>query len=326
MKLAVSMALAALALTGCATDDASTNAVDTMPVEVAAPPGAGGLFMDAFGALMSGGNIDFNISGAQPGEMVHVLLGTSYSEGASCPPPLNGLCLDITLTSPPKILFSIPADANGDVSISSGIPGIPDGTYGYLQAATTGATAATSNVVLKFELLDAGGSTYLQQFGFAGVVPGVSLDGFYLEQYVTDNPTFAPTNPGFIPSNGGDICAYAGDTTGTPSAAAAPCVGCSFAFDVTTTNWEDISTSGDCLTLLGADVTTFGDFDTTWGHSPNYYIPGFGYDEVFMTYYTPAGAAGYWTWVTNGVGWDAATGEFVWGIDWAGEPALEIPY
>lgn len=303
MKTAT-IALATLALAACnepAADNAPENA---LAIEQAAPPGAGGLVLDIDGVMENGNPMTFTVTGAQPGENVFLILGFDDVPCALTPPPLGGLCIDVQGAR----LLGIPqnpltADAAGTATITLNAPGqavIPDGFVAWFQAATVGATAATSNTVGKFNPLDDSGVFTYDILDDVQVVPGTSYDGSRFEIY-------------YSAFNGLDLCVIEYEATGVDwltSTGGPDCAGCDFSFDVTYDNAVDGSSAGDCDFMLGIDVSTIAAFNDGFGYNSNYYIANYGYYPVATFYYD---VGGYWTWLTTGVYYQA--GAFAWLID-----------
>jgi hypothetical protein len=257
--------------------------------------------------MENGNAMTFTVTGAQPGEDVFLLFGTDEQVGAVCPPPLNGLCIDLQNAR----ILGIPqnpltADAAGTATITLNAPGpgvLPDGFVAWFQAVTTGATAATSNTIGKFNPLDDSGIMTIDIVEVADVVPGTSYDGNRFEIY-------------YSAFNGLDLCVIEWEATSTGLGSLPPCAGCDFAFDVTYQNAIDSSSAGDCNYFFALDPTTLPAFNDGYGYNPNYYIPGYGYYPVAMFYYDNGMGSAYWTWSTTGV--DYTAGEFVWLIDQIG--------
>lgn len=308
MKTA-SAALAALALVACQVEEPATAPMSELALEQAPPPGAGGLTLSMDGALIPGNTVVIRISGAQPGQNVFFARGTAYAPGAVCPAPLNGLCMDMSGLT---LMNSNAADAQGRVQFSVTIPNLPDGRVVFFQAATPGATAATSNVVAKFNLLPAGNPnrTYGVIVVEEATVAANSFNGLRSEIY-------------FSNALGYDLCILDLSAASTGLGTLPSCAQCAWEFDVTFSSGRDASESGDCIDIFGFDPATVQPFNLGRGYASQYAIPNYGtFDTVFF-FDTTAGAwAPYVFTQTAGSLFDPATGEFGWGVDF-GE---YIPY
>lgn len=244
---------AALALVACQTDDTAVQGADTQgfAVENAAPPGAGGLFMEIDGGLKDGGNLTFTVEGAQPNETVFFTVGFAPLAGGFCPPFLNGLCIDL---DSPILAGRATSDAAGVAVYSVDVPNLPDGTVAFFQSVTTGPTAATSNVVQENKLASTGGTYSVVEVHGADLT-ATTWDGVFLAGFESDTTTE-------------DLCAGLASTTGVPTAAAAPCPGCEFAFDVQVNpDFEELATPGDCQDFIGINEVFMNNWyarDTGW--------------------------------------------------------------
>lgn len=85
-----------LSLVACAPDPASPPAdvAEALPGEALAVPSGRHLTL-GISQLVSGDVLTLTAEGALPGERVTFLRGTGYSAGATCPPLLGGLCLNL---------------------------------------------------------------------------------------------------------------------------------------------------------------------------------------------------------------------------------------
>jgi hypothetical protein len=294
----------ALALAGCAVDTDLSDAPAALPGEQAPPPGAGGLTLGADGILEPGTQIAFRVTGASPNATVYLVRGTGESVGALCPAVLSGLCVDVTS---PRLLTTVQANAQGVATFRATIPNLPDGTQAFIQAAEGGATAATSNVVARYNPASNAasptglGSATFTLLELAQVSQAAGYQGARIEQY--DSTLYS----------GVDACAIASDAVGTNLGAYPTCAGCTFAFSATLSNYQDGSRFGDCRRILGVDVTTLQPFTYGIGYQPNYAIPGYGTYNVAMGY-NPANQA--WSWMTE-ARFSPANGQFLWGGQFA---------
>jgi hypothetical protein len=302
--------VAVLALVACETEQPANTLAADLGVDQAPPPGAGGLTLSIDGALIPGNTIVIRITGAQPNQNVYFARGTAYAAGSLCPGALNGLCIDMTGTT---LMSTTPADAQGRVQFSVTVPNLPDGRVVYFQAATGGATAATSNVIAKFNLLPAGNPN--RTYGIivvedGTVVPGTSYDALRSEIYFSNALLL-------------DTCIIDLPGTATGLGALPACASCAWAFDVRYPTGRDASESGDCIDIFGFDPATIAPFSIGRGYAPSYYIAGYGtYETVFAFDTTAASWEAYVFSATPGSIFDPATGAFNWGVDF-GE---YIPY
>jgi hypothetical protein len=309
------LALGTLALVACNTEEpVDSNAAD-LATEQAPPPGAGGLTLDVAGVMENGNQMTFTVTGAQPGESVFLIWGRGPSPGALCPGPLGGLCLDVDR---PNLLGirqnPLTADAAGTATLTVNAPPasiLPNGFEAWFQAATTRqGTQATSNVIPKWNPADTG-LLSVDIYDFVDVVPGVSYTGVREEIYYAYDGTIAgfPTFDGWDPVAERDLCYIQADASGTGLGALPPCPSCQFAFEVTYSNFSDVSISGDCNYFFGLDPSTIPPATDAWGFQYQYNIPGYGYADVLMFYYA---TGGYWSWATNNVYYNG--GQFAWGL------------
>jgi len=288
------IAVSTLAFVAC--DDAATDATapsTQLAVEQAAPPGAGGLDLTIDGVLQPGNQVTFFVQGAQPNETVFLARGVAESPGALCPNPLNGLCVDV---QNPKLLTTITSNAAGNAQFNLTVPNaVPEGAVAWFQAATGGATAATSNVVPKFNPRDTGAVMAVDLLELATVVPGTSYDGQRNEIY-------------YSVFNGLDVCWLASPTTSTTPLTT--CTGCDFAFDIGFGTFTDESVSGDCIDLLGLDPATINAGNQSWGYDSDYYFQGYGNYPAAMFYDTTTAA-----WEPASVSVYYGGGDFQWLIE-----------
>jgi hypothetical protein len=289
----------ALALAGCAVD-ADLAAPASLPTDQAPPPGAGGLTLEVDGILEPGTQVSFRVTGATPNATVYLVRGAAESAGAFCPPVLQGLCVDVTA---PRLLTTIQANAQGVATFRATIPNLPDGTKAFLQAAEGGASAATSNVVARYNPASTAaaptglGSVTFTLLELAQVSQAAGYQGARVEQY--DSTLYTDV----------DACAIASDAVGANLGAYPPCAACTFAFAATISNYTDASRFGDCRRILGVDVTTLQPFTYAIGYQPNYTVAGYGALNVAMGY-DPANQA--WTWISE-ARFSPANGQFIWG-------------
>jgi hypothetical protein len=110
----------------------------------------------------------------------------------------------------------------------------------------------------------------------AATVGAGSYDGVRLEEY---DSVFT----------GLDVCSLIYDVQGTGLAPLAPCPGCTFAFAVTTSNFEEVTSAGDCFDLIGLDVSTLTSAQQGIGYNPAYNYNGTNI-EAMMIYDTATGA------------------------------------
>ena len=85
-----------LALAACAPDTQSPplDVVESLAAE-AAPAPTGGHLTLGVSPLISGGALTLRAEGASAGETVYFARGSGYVPGATCPPVLDGLCLNL---------------------------------------------------------------------------------------------------------------------------------------------------------------------------------------------------------------------------------------
>lgn len=302
--------VAALALGACNTSEEGVAPQADLAVEQAAPPGAGGLTLQIDGTAQPGTQLRFRISGAQARERVFLGRGTGDT-GNVCPAALGGLCLQINA---PTLMTTLTANAQGVATFTATVPAnVPEGYVAYFQAATGGGTAATSNIVPKFNPLDGSygadtgpGIMGLDLFEDAQAAPG-SYTGTRSEIYFT---VTQPNVPGL------DACIIDADTSGTGLGPLPPCAGCDFAFALTLDNFRDGSISGDCIDLLDFDPTTIAAQNQGWGYDADYYFAGYGNYPAAMFYDTTTGAwAPVSLYVYFGAGnfqWLIQTGDYFW--------------
>jgi hypothetical protein len=295
--------LAVLALVGCQTEEPATDYVNELAAEQVAPPGAGGLTLVIDGALIPGNALAITVAGAQPGERVFFARGSAEVPGSLCPAALNGLCVDIAT---PSVMSSDLADAQGVATFAvNSVPNIPDGFVAYFQAATGGATAATSQVVAKFNLLPVGNPNRTMGFILVedATVTATSFDGVRSEI-------------NFSNALGLDLCILDISMTSAGLGTLPVCTDCDWAFDVEHTVARDGSVNGDCLDIFNFDPATIAPFNLGRGYAPTYYISGYGDYETVFTYDTTNTAWAAYVFAPVGTGlYDAATGEFGWGVD-----------
>jgi hypothetical protein len=293
----------ALALAGCAVDAdlaAAPSDPAALATEQAPPPGAGGLTLEVDGILEPGTQVSFRVTGTSPNASVYLVRGVGEAPGALCPAVLQGLCVDV---SSPRLLTTVQANAQGIATFRATIPNLPDGTKAFIQAAEGGATAATSNVVARYNPASTAaaptglGSVNFTLLELAQVTQAAGYQGARLEQYNSTLYTDV------------DACSIASDAVGTNLGAYPPCAGCTFAFSSTVSNYSDASRFGDCQRILGVDVTTLQPFAYAIGYQANYTVPGYGPLNVAMGY-SPANQA--WTWISE-ARFSPANGQFVWG-------------
>lgn len=192
------------------------------------------------GLLEPGRTLAFRVSGAPANATVTIIRGSA--EAQTCPAAIAPNCVDVRN---PAVLTTLQVNAQGVGSKNVPIPAnanIPDQFTAYLQAVARGGVD-TSNVVAKFNPMpDQQGLMTGLLFESATVNPG-SYDGVRLEEYDSVY-------------TGLDVCSFVYDVQGTGLAPLAPCPGCEFAFAVTTSNFEEVTSAGDCQELIGLDVST----------------------------------------------------------------------
>lgn len=290
-------ALAVLALTACSTADEAAPGADLMATEAAPPPGAYGLTLAIDGIAQPGNSMTFRVTGAQANQRVFLARGTGNTVGALCPGVLNGLCVDLDRAT---LLTTLTADGQGRAQFTVTVPALPEGLVAYFQAATGGATAATSNVVAKWNPKDTGAIMALDLYEEATVTPGVDYSGTRDEIY-------------YSIFNGLDVCWIQSDVSGTGLGPLPACTGCDFAFALTYDNFRDASISGDCIDLLAFDPTTIPPANQGWGYDSDYYFTGYGNYPVAMFFDTTNNAwvpAALYTYYQGGI--------FAWLIPQAG--------
>jgi hypothetical protein len=306
-------ALALLALVACATDDVNEATALHNPMAQTPPPGQYGIELDVDGALVPGSTLTFQVSGLAANERVFIVRGSGLNAGGFCPNPLNGLCLDVRGAS---VQFSMVADASGLAQRSLTVPNLPAGQLVWWQAATPGATAATSLVVPKFNLAPA--SAAGRSYGLiisedAQVTPGQSYSGLR-EEVLYSNPQSDPATGNYL-----DICSLELSGAGSDLGAFSPCADCEWAFAVNYASGRDTSVAGDCVDTIGFDPSTIAPFDIGRGFSSAYYLSGYG-DVTTVFGYDTTGAA----WVPQvfsaqpGAIFDPTTGVFGWAVDFGG--------
>ncbi|MCB9680020.1 MAG: hypothetical protein H6733_00985 [Alphaproteobacteria bacterium] len=309
--------LASLALAACQAGDElavdnNLNETAAVPFDQAPPPGAQGLTLTVDGGIKTGGSLTFTIEGAQPNEDVFVLVGRAESPAFLCPVgnpvDLNGLCVDV---AQPRLVTRIRSNAAGVATRTVPLPALPDGTIGFFQAVTTGATAATSDIVTKVKLSDAGGTFHVEGVHIADIVPGVSWDGVFARFYTAD----AFPNPN-LPTP--DLCGAITLAVGTPFAGATACPNCEFSFDVNVLPaYEELQTPGDCLDFIGVDASTYHNWSDTftdsWGADLDYYVPGYGTYQALMIYNTDT-----YAWQVLGFGAFYGSGQIGFGLVYNG--------
>jgi hypothetical protein len=283
-------AVAALSLAACSTADEASNTAAPMATELAPPPGAGGLSLTVDGVLQPGNTVRFLVTGAQPNQNVFLARGSAEVAGALCPPALSGLCVDLDRAA---LLTTITANGQGRAQFQVTVPSLPEGLVVYFQAATGGGTAATSNVVAKWNPKDTGAIMALDLIEEATVSPG-SYAGTRGEIY-------------YSIINGLDVCWIEADTTGTGLGPLPACPGCDFGFALTLDNFRDASISGDCIDLLAFDPTTIAPTQQGWGYDSDYYFAGYGNYPAAMFYDTTGGA-----WVPASLYVAFTAGDFAW--------------
>lgn len=304
------LSLAALAFAACSTEPAADNANSTdLALEQAAPPGAGGLTLTVDGIMENGEQMTFTVDGAQPGEQIYLTWGRDLLDPATqtptCPPPLQGLCFD---TVNPRLL-GIPqnpltANTSGTATLTLNAPGsgvLRDGFVAWFQAATLGATAATSNAVGKFNPRDTGAVMTIDILEVADVdLTASTYDGTHYEIW-------------YSAFNGIDMCIIESDADGTGlGSIATPCPGCDFGFEVTYSNAIDGSESGDCTYFGFTPLSALAPQGV--GYNPSYYFTGYGYYPAMMVY--NANTSGQWltgaVYVASTVTPPTGAGQFQW--------------
>jgi hypothetical protein len=283
-------AVAALTLAACSTADEANNTAAPMATELAPPPGAGGLRLVVDGVLQPGNTVRFLVTGAQPGQNVFLARGTAELPGALCPPALSGLCVDLDRAT---LLTTLTANGQGRAQFQATVPRLAEGLEVYFQAATGGATAATSNVVGKWNPKDTGAIMALDLLEEAVVSPG-SYVGTRSEIY-------------YSIINGLDVCWIEADTSGTGLGPLPACTGCDFAFALTLENFRDVSVSGDCIDLLAFDPSTIAPTQQGWGYDSDYYFAGYGNYPVAMFFDTATT-----TWNPASLYVSFTAGDFAW--------------
>ena len=285
-------------LAACADAVGTADAPAAWLDDQAPPPGAQGLTLSVNGILQPGTTIAFTASGAAPNTPVVFVRGSAVQTGAACLPALSGLCLDVRQ---PQLLRQVTANAAGVATFSVQVPNNPDDTTLAFQAAQTGASAATSNVVVRFNprsdaLTPTGnGSTELTRVEQAVVTPGGGYQGVRTDAWSSATP-------------GLDACVYTSPVTGTTRGSLPACAGCEFAFQVTNGPFVEVDSTGDCLRILGLDVPSFGTLSTSIAYEATYNLPPYGVTRVALSYSTSAAA---WQPVALAQ-WDAATSTFSW--------------
>jgi hypothetical protein len=105
--------------------------ISSLPTDQAGPP----LGLTQPGALLTGTEIGFRVTGATPGARVF-LAGASQQGPGPCPPVLGGTCLDL---ASPFLLGSAVADGTGLARIAATLPHeLADGLTIYFQAVEAG--------------------------------------------------------------------------------------------------------------------------------------------------------------------------------------------
>jgi hypothetical protein len=121
-----------LALAGCSTSSRE-------PAQL--PPPQSTLSLSLTGTPSPGQLFGFTVDGAQPGELIFVIVtdGAMGTDIGDCPPFLGGNCMDIAPGSLGyRVVAQGAADPNGSLEqLGPFQPGVPDGTY-RVQAVTGG--------------------------------------------------------------------------------------------------------------------------------------------------------------------------------------------
>ena len=304
MNLVKLASLATFALVACdeaSPVDAGADTTSAMAVEQAPPVGTPNtMFLTVQGLLEPGNRMNVLVENVTVNcSQVDVLLG--FNENQFCNAAL-GNCLDIVpaknLLGPATIggnpwpavpgapLFgALTAGAAGTCQGTFTVPPnapIPDQFVAFFQAISLSprAGADTSNVVGKFNPMPDGQGFMTGLLFEAATVGAGSYDGVRLEEY---DSVFT----------GLDVCSLIYDVQGTGLAPLAPCPGCTFAFAVTTSNFEEVTSAGDCIDLIGLDVSTLTSAQQGIGYNPAYNYNGTTI-EAMMIYDTATG-----TWVAG---------------------------
>lgn len=319
MKTA-SMALLSLAFVACNAQNPSDVGADvadadllseSLPVDQAAPPTAMDLKIE--GQLIQGTRLTFTITGAAPNSDVFIARGVDFLDapapgqpGVACPQLIGGSCLQI---SRPQVLAgpalggvaapfpALRANANGvaTLTIPSFPVNLPVGTVIWFQALAPN------------RLSDAVGKS--NPYSTAANPTGNGL----FRILILEDATVAPGNYAGVRDEiyysaltGLDICSIEYNVRGTGLGPLPACPGCDFAFATQTSGFTEISESGDCLDMLGVDVSTLTGSNGSIGYDADYYFSGYGNYPVAMAYDT-TGA----TWVPQGFA-SFSAGAFFW--------------
>ncbi len=259
------------------------------PVEVAPPPGAGGLLLALLGVLEPGNTLRLSVEGAAPGASLLALRGEAWQLNAACPPSLGGLCVDLLQ---PQRIGRFTANANGYARATIQVPPNPDHTVVAFQVVSFGPGAATSNVIEKFNPLDVGGAAeaQIQLQGSITASGGVGFQDtvFYSPQLVRDTCVIrdrfvtAPLPP-TIP----------------------PCPGCDFAFTYVFQPPEDASVSGSCRQIHGFQIRQIDALNTRYeAFDADYFPPGAAGPRPVALQFEPA--AGQWLPASNLATWNGS--------------------
>ncbi len=272
---------------------------EALPVGASPVPGAGGLVLTANGTLDGNSTLQFQVTGAAPNQAVVLIRGATEQASAACPSQLGGLCVDILN---PVVLRTATANASGTATFSINVPAIlADGATHNFQAAQGGATPATSNVVHRYNPWSTAaaptglGSYNVTLVEVANVAAGSGFQGVHQETF---NAVQAP---------GVDACTILGSEIGTGLTTSPPCPACLFAYDVTISNFADVSDFGDCDKVLGLDPATIQPFGYGIGFARNYTPVGYPSGNYAMTYSTTSAA---WLPITTA---QFSNGTFAWG-------------
>jgi hypothetical protein len=114
----------------------------------AAPPWIGIFASD----VTPGQRVTIESYGATPGARMVFAASSQMVQGATCPPALGGVCLDLVQ---PTILGSAVADAAGEAQVRTMVPaGVPVGSMVYVQAVEVAGAASIASFVWWAQVMD----------------------------------------------------------------------------------------------------------------------------------------------------------------------------
>ncbi|MCB9681210.1 MAG: hypothetical protein H6733_07030 [Alphaproteobacteria bacterium] len=223
-----------------------------LPVDAAPPPA---LTLSALGALEPGGQIAFEVAGAQPGQQVGIAVNAwTYRSGSFCPWQIAPTCLTLDPAQGIWLVGTAVAGSDGVARRTVRLPRSLGLGYHGFQAVELMPGGGISNTLVRVVHAASGLRTVFSSWrGFFGPGEVVPSSGTQTVQFTLDATNY-PNGAGGPPD---PVCIAATDVVFSSPAAAPPCPDCEFVFQAETAPGfvEQTWGYGDCRSDLGGGGT-----------------------------------------------------------------------